>query len=61
MELLWLVDKDANKDIAVRFWLDGAGLSQLVKIRFQGLLYKVWLSQQGHSAGDLAIQSVAFP
>lgn len=41
-------------------WLDGAGLSALVKIRFQELLYKGWLRWQEHSAGDWAVQSVVF-
>ena len=56
-----LVIKNANVNIAMHLLLDGTGLNPLVKIQFQDLLYKGQLRQQEHSAGGMAVQSVAFP
>ena len=36
-----MVGRDANEDTAALLQLDGAGLSPLVEIQFQKLLYKV--------------------
>lgn len=48
----WLVGKDENEDLAAQLQLDSMGLSLLVEIRFQEVLYKGWLSHKEHSAGE---------
>ena len=57
MELLWFIGEGANEKLQ----LDAADLSQLVKIGFQELLYKVQVRQQERSAGGLAAQPEPSP